>query len=173
MQTNKLLSNQLLSEFYINHQVWLCAWLRKKIGYASGDKLDAADISQDTFLSLLLKKDIEAIVEPRAYLTKIAHGLLVTRIRRQDLEKAYLDALMHLSPTDVPSPEMRLIVLETLIRLDTMLEDLPLKVRSAFLMLQLEGKSYTEIAGKLEVSTRSVGNYIAKAMFHCMQIKSE
>lgn len=168
-----MLSNHLLSEFYINHNAWLCAWLRRKIGYSSGDTLDAADITHDTFLRLLLKKDIETIIEPRAYLTKIAHGLLVTRIRRQDLEKAYLDTLIHLSPTEVPSPEMRLIVLETLVSLDDMLDGLPPKVRNAFLMLHLEGKSYTEIAEKLEVSTRTVGNYIAKAIFHCMRIKDE
>ncbi len=173
MQLNQTFNNNLLSEFYLNHNAWLCAWLRKKIGFSSGNTLDAADISQDTFLRLLLKKDLETIIEPRAYLTHIAHGLLVSKIRRQDLEKSYLDALMHFSPTDVPSPELRLIVLETLVSLDNMLDGLPPKVRSAFLLLQLEGNSYSEIAKKLAVSTRTVGNYIAKAMLHCMLIKDE
>lgn len=125
----------------------------------------------DTYLCVLLKKDLNTILEPRAYLTRIAHDLLVTRIRRRDLEKAYLEALIYMSPTEVPSPELRLIVLETLVKLDCMLDGLSPKVRNAYLLLQLENLSYAEIAKRLGVSTRTVGSYIAKALLHCMTIK--
>lgn len=159
--------NYLVQAFYQDHHLWLNAWLRRKLGCAS----DALDLTQDTFLNLLLKKDISAILEPRAYLTNIAHGLMVSHIRRRDLEKSYLQALMHFSPTEVPSPETRAIVLETLIRLDALLHGLPPKVRDAYLLLQLEGMSYAEIAAKLNVTTRTVGNYISKALLHCMQMQ--
>jgi RNA polymerase sigma-19 factor, ECF subfamily len=167
MQSVATYHHSLVQDFYINHNAWLHAWLRKKVGCTT----EAADLMHDTYLCVLLKKDLTAILEPRAYLTHIAHGLLVTRIRRRDLEKSYLDALMHLSPTEVPSPELRLIVLETLVRLDAMLNGLPPKVRNAYLLLQLENLSYAEIAKKLGVSTRTVGSYIAKAILHCMLVK--
>lgn len=157
----------LVRAFYKDHHLWLQAWLRKKLGCTN----EAFDLTQDTFVTLLLKKDLSTILEPRAYLTHVAHGLMVSRLRRRDLERAYLEALMHFSPAEVPSPETRAIVLETLVRLDTMLNGLSSKVRQAYLLLQLEGLSYAEIANKLGVSTRTVGNYIAKAMLHCMLLK--
>lgn len=167
MQATQPYQHALVKEFYVNHNAWLFAWLKRKLGCTT----DAADLMHDTYLCLLLKKDLATILEPRAYLTHIAHGLMVTRIRRRDLEKAYLDALMHFSPSEVPSPELRLIVLETLVRLDAMLDGLSPKVRQAYLLLQLEGLSYNEIAKRLGVSTRTVGNYIAKALLHCMLAK--
>ena len=54
-----------------------------------------------------------------------------------------------------------------------LLDGLPPKVRSAFLLLQLEGMSYAEIAIQLGVTTRTVGNYIAKAMLQCMMLFEE
>lgn len=167
MQTIANYHHSLVQDFYINHNAWLQTWLKKKVGCST----EAADLMHDTYLCVLLKKDLNAILEPRAYLTHIAHGLLVTRIRRRDLEKAYLEALMHISPTEVPSPELRLIVLEALVRLDQMLDGLSPKVRNAYLLLQLEQLSYAEIAQKLGVSTRTVGSYVAKALLHCMTIK--
>lgn len=157
----------IVEQFYKNHHLWLSAWLRKKLG----SPMEASDLAQDTFVGLLLKKDLSTITEPRAYLTTIAHGLMVSHLRRRDLEKSYLEALAHFSPAEVPSPETRAIVLETLIKLDEMLDGLPPKVRKAYLLLQLEGLSYAEIALQLGVTTRTVGNYIAKALLHCMVVK--
>lgn len=167
MHSNQTVHNLLIQDFYESHNSWLCSWLSKKLG----STLDAADLTHDTFIRLLLKSDAEHIVEPRAYLINIAHGLMVSHIRRRDLERAYLDALMHFSSAETPSPETQAIVLETLIRLDAMLDGLPAHIRNAYLLLQLEGLSYAEIAKKLGVSVRTVGNYIAKASLHCMLMK--
>ncbi|MCB5187008.1 sigma-70 family RNA polymerase sigma factor [Methylobacillus caricis] len=151
---------------YQEHHSWLRGWISRKLGCPTG----AADLTQDTFLNLLLKADMPAMREPRAYLAHIAHGLMVDHIRRRDIERAYLDALAHFTPAEVASPETRAMMLEILIRLDVLLDGLPPKVRTAFLLLQLEGLSYGEIAGRLGVSTRTVGNYVAKAMLQCMML---
>jgi len=75
---------------YIQHQSWLRDWLRRK----TGCPFDAADLTHDTYLKVLVREDdTRALREPRAYLTTIAHGLMVNLFRRRDIERAYLDSL--------------------------------------------------------------------------------
>lgn len=159
--------NQDIGQIYLNNYQWLVSRLCKKLSCPQ----KSADIAQDTFLKLLHKNNIDEIIEPRAYLSTIAHGLMVSHIRRRELEKAYLQALANIPASEQPSAETRLICLEILAHLDAMLDGLPCKVRKAYLLLQLEGLSYVEIAEHLGVTTRSVTNYIAKAMLHCAIFK--
>jgi len=48
-----------------------------------------------------------------------------------------------------------------------MLDTLPAKPRSAFLLHRLEGWSYGEIAAELGVSSSMVKQYVARALAHC------
>ncbi len=116
---------------YIDHHAWLLGWLRKRLHY--GDS--AADLAQDTFVHILGKPErLQELRQPRAWLSTVAHGLLVDRVRRQRVERAYLEAIAHLPEAEVPSPESQLILLETLARVDALLDGLRPKVRMAFLL---------------------------------------
>ncbi|HEY8334377.1 MAG TPA: sigma-70 family RNA polymerase sigma factor, partial [Tardiphaga sp.] len=106
--------------------------------------------------------------EPRAYLTVIAKRLMANLYRRRSLEQAYLDALAAMPEPVAPSPEQQAIILETLQDIDAMLDGLPAPVRTAFLMAQLEGLGYAEIATKLAVSERTVKRYMAQALAQCI-----
>ncbi|BEG75742.1 sigma-70 family RNA polymerase sigma factor [Achromobacter xylosoxidans] len=150
---------------YRAHHGWLHNWLRAKLG----DSFDAADLAQDTFVRVLRHRhELDALREPRAYLTTIAKRLVLNLHRRRSLERAYLDALATLPEARAPSPEQRLLVLETLQEIDEMLAGLPLPARQAFLMAQLEGLGHAEIAARLNVSLRSVHRYIAKGYEQCI-----
>ncbi len=158
--------DSIVTDLYRTHNSWLMGWLRKKIGCS----FDAADLMQDTFSKILQKDDLGSIKEPRAYLTTVAHGLMVNHVRRKDIERAYLEALENMPEVDVPSPESLNIMVETLAKIDEMLDGLPERVRSAFLWCQLEGLSHAEIASRLSVSVSSVRQYIAKALLHCLNM---
>jgi RNA polymerase sigma-70 factor (ECF subfamily) len=67
-----------------------------------------------------------------------------------------------------PSPEQHIIILATLQEIDALLDQLPAKIRSAFLMSQLDGLTYIEIGQRLGVSDRMVKKYMARAMLHCL-----
>ncbi len=149
---------------YIDHHAWLLGWLRRRLHH--GDS--AADLAQDTFVHILGKPErLQELRQPRAWLSTVAHGLLVDRVRRQRVERAYLEAIAHLPEAEVPSPESQLILLETLARVDALLDGLRPKVRMAFLLSRLEGLSYKEIAVRLAVSLGSVEKYMASAIRHC------
>ncbi len=98
----------------------------------------------------------------------MAQRLVIDHYRRQSLEQAWLDTLARLPEPMAPSPEDRLLVLETLHRIDAMLDGLLPPVRSAFLLSQLEGLGYAEIATRLGVSERTVKRYMVQAFERCI-----
>lgn len=162
------LMQQHMHTLYSNHHGWLHGWLRRKMGCTE----QAADLAQDTFVRILASQNtaekVQAIEEPRSYLATIAQRVMVDYFRRRALERAYLEALEHLPEASAISPETRALILETLHQVDVMLDGLGYKAKQAFLLSQLEGLSYPEIAERLAVSTSSVKKYMARATEHCL-----
>ncbi|HCN46041.1 MAG TPA: RNA polymerase subunit sigma [Pseudomonas sp.] len=156
---------RVIEALYSGHHGWLYATLRKKLGNA----MDAADLTQDTFTRILASR-VTSIERPRAYLSCVAKGILVNWYQRKALERAYLDALPLLPETQVPSPEVRFLVLETLHEIDAMLDALPPLVKRAFLLSQLGGLKYDDIASQLGVSLITVKRYMKQAFIQCLML---
>lgn len=152
-----------VATLYIEHHGWLQMWLRKKLSSAA----DAADIAHDTFVRVLASRTRTRIAEPRAFLTTIAKGLVIDAWRRQEIERAYLEALAQQPEQLAPSPEAHLVIVETLARIDQLLDGLKPKVRTAFLLAQIEEMPYAAIAERMGVTTRSVERYVAEGLYHC------
>lgn len=153
-----------ISMLYTNHHRWLLGWLSKKIGNA----FDAADLAQDTFMRILAARDPANIHEPRAYLTMVAKGVVINWYQRKALERTYLEALALLPEPQVPSAEQRLLILETLHEIDAMLDALQPKVKTAFLLSQIEGLRYEEIAKQMAISLITVKRYMKQAFLQCL-----
>lgn len=158
--------NLHVQNLYSEHHGWLHRWLDRKLGNTS----DAADLAHDTFVRLLTRQSIATGAEPRALLTHIAKGLVIDRWRRQDVERAYLETIAHLPEPEVPSPETRWLILEALYRIDAMLCAMPEKTRQAFLMSQIDGMTYPQIATELKVSLITVKRYMRDAFLACLSV---
>lgn len=157
-------ARQQVQALYREHHGWLRSWLRRRLG---NDTL-ALDLAQDAFVRLLVGRcPVEAIRTPRAYLTTVAHGLVVNHWRRQAIEQAYLDALAARGELAAPSPEESRLALETLEEIATLLEGLPATVRKAFLLSQLEGWTYPRIAEHLGVTVNVVQKAMVRALRAC------
>lgn len=152
-------ASQDLHSLYSNNHGWLQGWLRRRLGNGG----DAADVAHDTFLRLLVTGNRPNADQSRAHLTQIANGLVVDLHRRRALEAAYLDALAGLPEDLAPSPEERALALEALLRLDAALSTLRPKARDAFLLSQLDGLTYADIAARLEISVAAVRKYMLRA----------
>ena len=162
-------ASQLLHSMYTEHRPWLTSWLQRKLGNHG----DAADMAQDTFTRIWASRQSQAlqeIREPRAYLTTVSKRLLVNHFERQSLEQAYLASLQLLPEATVLSVEARAILLETLEELDSLLDELPAKVRTAFRLSQLEGLSYEDIAAQMQISVRTVTRYMAQGFRQCLLV---
>jgi RNA polymerase sigma-70 factor (ECF subfamily) len=151
-----------VSTLYTQHSAWLRGWLRKRLG----NHCDAADLAQDTFVKLIKARTALEIREPRQYLSTVAKGLMIDLLRRRSLEQAYLDTLASLPEAQVPSAETQAILLETLVELDRLLSGLGARVRQVFILSQLDGLTYAQIATQLGISLRTVNSHMAKAMEH-------
>lgn len=154
---------------YSDHHGWLQGWLRRKLG----NTFDAADLAQDVFMRILLRRQSVQAREPRALLSTIARGLVIEHWRRRELELAWLETLAALPEPEEPSPESRALFLETLVAIDRVLDTLKPAVRTAFLLAQLDGLTCPQIAAHLGVSLATVERYIAKALRACYALRFE
>ena len=148
---------------YAEHHSWLLRWLKRRLHDAGL----AGDLAQDTFLKVLVARSSAEILQPRPFLATIASRLLANHCRREELERAYLDALLHAPQACVPSPETLSILLESLQLVDRALERLSSKARAAFLLAHLDGMTYAQIAAELGTTTHSVKKYLSKANLLC------
>ncbi len=124
-------------------------------------------------MRVMSSETLSTIRDPRSLLCTIAKRVMVDLFRRNALEKAYLEMLALMPEGVAPSPEERESQLETLQLVDSMLDGLNGKTREAFLLSQLDGLTYSEIAHKLGVSVSSVKKYVAKAVEHCLLFRLE
>lgn len=148
---------------YNDHHHWLTGWLRRKLGCPE----NAADLAQDTFIRVLSAREAPTLIEPRAFLTTVAKRVLFNFYRRQDLERAYLEALAQMPEHVAPSEEDRAIILQTLLELDQLLDGLPKQVKRAFLLAQLDGLTYAQIGAQLGISIATVKRHLTKAAMRC------
>ena len=154
---------------YSDHHGWLQGWLRRRLG----NTFDAADLAQDVFMRVLLRRRPVQAREPRAFLSTVARGLVIEHWRRRELELAWLETLATMPEPEEPSPESRLILLETLVEIDRVLDALKPAVRTAFLLAQLDGLTCPQIAARLGVSLATAERYIARALRSCYALRFE
>ncbi len=164
----ELVQKQHINQLYRDNHSWLQGWLRAKLSCSQ----QAADFAQDTFVRILCGHNsvsrLGGIREPKSYLVTIANRIMVDNFRRNALEKSYHEALSQQHQASEISAEQRLIILESLLQLDDVLYGLGEKVRRAFLLSQLQGMAYSDIAQDIKVSVSSVKKYMAKATQQCL-----
>ena len=159
-----------IAQLYVRHHGWLRQLLRRRLGCTE----TAADLAQDAFVRLLARpREFDSSEGARAYLSTVARGLCVDFWRRREIEQAWLTVLEEQPEPVAPSPEQHAIVMETLCQVDAMLRRLPENVARAFLMSQMQGLRYRQIAEKLQVSERMVKKYMARAMLQCALVEAE
>lgn len=155
--------SEIVGALYRDHRGWLLTWLRRNVACPQR----AEDLSQDTFVRLLGRDELQTPRQPRAFLATIAKGLMFDHFRRAALEQAYLNELMLIPEAEHPSQEDQLLILEDLKTIDRLLGELSSKARAAFLYNRLDGVSHGEIAERLGVSVSRVRQYLAQATRQC------
>lgn len=155
-----------IAALYVEHHGWLQGWLRRRLGDAHQLRLLSPAASHGD--ASAAAPPAAALRAPRAYLATVAKHVLVNHLRRQSLEQAYLQALAVLPEPEAISPERQLAILQALQEVDAMLDALPAKVRAVFILSQIDGLTYAEIAQVLGVGLRSVKRYMAQAMAECI-----
>jgi RNA polymerase sigma-70 factor (ECF subfamily) len=79
-----------------------------------------------------------------------------------------VDPVLEVEP-DLVDPERAMVAREQLAAVRAGLDELPERVRTAFLMHRLKGLSCAEIGADMGLSERMIRNYVVRAMVHCRQ----
>ena len=168
MVSNK---DQFLAELVALHGVPLEKFLARKLGNPE----DAAEVAQDAFLRLHRMQEPENLDNARAFLFQVANNLAIDQLRRRKLYFRFLNAEKNLAPEGEPidinaiaaSPEHIISAREKLAAIYQAVDELPFKVKQAFLLHRSKGMSYNDIASQMDVSVSSVEKYILQALKHC------
>nr|WED67983.1 sigma factor-like helix-turn-helix DNA-binding protein [Pectobacterium colocasium] len=160
-----------MHQLYCQHHGWLQGLLRKRLG----NLCDAAESGAGCLCTALA--EATSVRQPRgcAGLSERDGARHVRRISGAsgEIERVWLASLAEQPEPVALSAEDSNIILETLYQVDAMLCALPEKVRAAFIMAQVQGRPYRDIAEALGVSERMVKKYMAQAMLHCVLLEAE
>lgn len=155
-----------VQHIYEQHHSWLHSWLKGKLHNAC----DAADVAHDTFVRILGGRNATQILDPRDYLATVARGLVIDRYRRRAIEQAYLQTLADRPEAIAISEEDKAIIIETLVAVDKTLCGLGERARRIFMLSQVEGLTYQQIADQLRVSLTTVKKHMVRALTECALI---
>lgn len=150
------------------HNRLLIGWLAKKFS----DETIARDIAQDAFLRVWRSAHKTEIEDPRALIFKTAANLAANefnarrRFRENHVDPASVSSADHIEMVadDEPSPERIASARQDYKACMEVIEELPEKVRTAFIKSRFEALTYREIADQLNVSESSVEKYIITAL---------
>jgi len=162
--SSELISHQAVGTLYRDHCDWLVGLLRRRLG---GNVDHAADLAHDTFERVMRKGVAPGMHEPRAYLTTVASRLVISHYRRAALEMAYLEALAQRPEPTAPSAQERAEVIEVLDQICEMIDRLDARSRRIFLLAQIDGLAYAEVAARMQVSIDVVKRTMSKALQSC------
>lgn len=131
---------------------------------------DANDLAQEAFLRMHKFQQSRRLDNARAFLYKTANNLVVDQLRRARVHDKYLNFEMLPEQSDeendkcAPSAERTVSAEQELNQLYKVVDQMPEKVRRAFLLHRGKDLSYPEIAIEMYVSTSMVEKYIIQAL---------
>lgn len=129
----------------------------------------AADIVQESYIKLSREAERQKIEHPRRLLFRIAHNLALDHLKHRRVMENHAQSL---DPALVPaaeSPSAEQLASEAQRRhiLKRVIDELPPRCRQVFIMHNIHGMSYRDIARELNISESGVEKHIMKGLLHC------
>jgi RNA polymerase sigma-70 factor (ECF subfamily) len=141
----------------------LLRYFRKRVGPSM-----APDLVQEVFMRLFRNGALERVENPRAYLSRAAHNLLIEWARRRMREQCFFYPLDE--GRDAPvRPEQTWRIEERDLRrvYRQALRAMPPKTRRIFLMHRLRHLTYREIADQIGIGDKAVEYHMTRALARC------
>lgn len=163
--------NQFLADLVGEHRIALEKYLARKLDSPE----DAAEVAQEAFMRLHRLEAPQELDNARAFLFQVATNLAVDQLRRRKLHFRFVRTQKSQAPEGEPadvnafaaSPDQIIGARQKLSAMYNAVDEMPLKVRQAFLLHRRSGMSYNDIAEEMQVSVSSVEKYIFQALRHC------
>jgi RNA polymerase sigma-70 factor (ECF subfamily) len=163
--------SRVVAELFRAHNAALVSFLEARLHNAQ----DARDVAQEAYVRLLQLHSPGALSFLRGYLFKIAENLAIDRIRHRALRvrSAYTEALLFDDLDEHSSAEHNLLAQEELSEISARLTELPPNCRRAFVQHVLLDRPTREIAAEMDVSDRTVRNWVTRGLLVCQSVRDE
>ena len=131
---------------------------------------DANDLAQEALLRMHKFQQSKRLENAQAFLYKTANNLVVDQLRRAKVHDKYLRSEIQSGHSNsnhdnfAPSAEQAVSAEQELDRIYSIVEEMPIKVRQAFLLHRGKDLSYPEIAQEMGVSVSMIEKYITQAL---------
>ncbi len=124
---------------------------------------EAEDIVQKMFCKLWDQRaELNIKTSVKSYLYRTVHNSCLNKIKQAKTRAEHNQHYSYNIPEVSGASNIEYSELQQ--QINRALEELPPKCREVFEMSRMQQLSYAEIAGKLEISTNTVENHIAKAL---------
>lgn len=155
-----------IQNLFRHHAKGIAKSLRRK----GMDSETAADLTQDTFLKVLISppSEVAKVHNPKAYLYRAARNLRIDHNRHERLfvRVDLCDEDFVAIADSSPSVETRVYDRQKLKLVDAALAELPRRVREAFELHRMGELTIVEVAKRLEMSTTRTWALIRDAYEH-------
>jgi RNA polymerase sigma-70 factor (ECF subfamily) len=138
----------------------------------TGERHAAPDLVHDAFARLAGIGALADLVNPAAYLQRIARNLLVDRARRSSAPAV----LVSLEEWDAEIPAVQedaLVAQDLLQRYEEAIAGLPERTRTIFLLNRADDLTYRQIARRLGVTVWTVEYHMKRAILHLARVLDE
>lgn len=143
------------------------AQLRAFVARRTGSVQAAEEIVQEVWIRLARRLDTGACPErPAAFLQTVTANLTLDWLRRHRFRSGFSaqHANVEVEPDTTPNVERTLHARRAVAYLNTLIEDLPVRRKAAFLLYRGEGLSLKAAARQLGVSEKTIHDQAAKAV---------
>lgn len=155
-----------LEGLYARHRKELHDYARRLVGSKPPEPEDVVQATFAQFAALAAPADV---ANPRAFLFRTAHNLVMDARRRMSREHRGLDAeTVRLQDSADLSPEDVLLPRDELVRLEAALGRLKPKQRTALLMHRVDELSFAEIGRRMGLSPSGARKLVDQALAACI-----
>jgi len=126
---------------------------------------EAEELVQSVFINIWENREtLDANVSVKSYIYKAAVNHIYNHLKRKAIRARYTES--EISKGEIYSNQTyeQVFLHDLESTLSTIVETLPSQQKKIFLLSRIEGLSYKEIAGKLDVSVRTVENQMYRSL---------
>ena len=129
------------------------------------DHDNACEIVQEVFVTLWEKRNqVDITFDFENYIFTIAHNAIRKFFRKKSMENKFRDILLNTSTETIENADTSIIYNELFELANRTIEKLPPKRKTVYKLSRLEGLTIKEIANRLDISTRTAENQLARAL---------
>jgi RNA polymerase sigma-70 factor (ECF subfamily) len=143
-------------------EAYVRAWLRRR----SIISAEIDDIVQESYRRIASISNFRDVKNPRAYFIEVARNILLEQLRRSRIVR--IDTVAEIEilnlPDDRPDQERTTIAKAELLRLNALINELPARCRTIFVLRKIDGLSQKQIALKLGITENTVETQIGRGL---------